>query len=372
MIKLKHLITEDKVSGGLADKHDVQSIADKHNSDVELIQSELEMGIEVEKEHTTDEEIAKEIALDHLYEDPRYYTHLKKIHIDEQNLVSVKVGDMLNQFTDKYKGKTIILLDTETLGLHTNIDYIQLTELAAMAIDGDSFETLDKMNFKANLRPDSKRVTTSPYSAEFKDYVKREKGSLKRKKKRYSKKPVNWKDMKINKDKFFTPKMAMDLTRYDEPTAEFIEEKELIEKFIQFVGKFDNVVLMAQNARFDMKVVVSRARKYNLRFPANVKVADTLTLTKNVLTPLLQYLKNSEDVAAKEFRQRFVKTDKRGTERLTMSLGIIAKAFGIEPTGWHNALADVEMTINVLKSVVEYLKQYKDVDIRPTMKKSRF
>jgi superoxide dismutase/predicted kinase len=38
---------------------------------------ELAMGIEVELEHTNDREIAKRIALQHLAEDPRYYTHLK-------------------------------------------------------------------------------------------------------------------------------------------------------------------------------------------------------------------------------------------------------------------------------------------------------
>ena len=40
---------------------------------------ELEMGIEVEKEHTVDEETAKRISLDHLAEIPNYYTLLKKM-----------------------------------------------------------------------------------------------------------------------------------------------------------------------------------------------------------------------------------------------------------------------------------------------------
>lgn len=41
--------------------------------------SELEMGIEVEKEHTKDEKMAERIALDHLAEIPDYYTRLKKM-----------------------------------------------------------------------------------------------------------------------------------------------------------------------------------------------------------------------------------------------------------------------------------------------------
>lgn len=40
---------------------------------------ELLLGIQVEKEHTDDENIAKMVALDHLSEIPDYYTRLKKM-----------------------------------------------------------------------------------------------------------------------------------------------------------------------------------------------------------------------------------------------------------------------------------------------------
>jgi hypothetical protein len=39
---------------------------------------ELELGIEIEQEHTTDLAEAEKIARDHLAEDPEYYTKLKK------------------------------------------------------------------------------------------------------------------------------------------------------------------------------------------------------------------------------------------------------------------------------------------------------
>lgn len=39
---------------------------------------ELERGVEVEMEHTDDAEIAREIAMDHLEEDPEYYDKLLK------------------------------------------------------------------------------------------------------------------------------------------------------------------------------------------------------------------------------------------------------------------------------------------------------
>lgn len=57
----------------------VNTIADKHNVSVEEIESQLKKGIAVEKEHTTHEDVAREIALDHLNENPDYYTKLATV-----------------------------------------------------------------------------------------------------------------------------------------------------------------------------------------------------------------------------------------------------------------------------------------------------
>ena len=45
---------------------------------------ELKKGIEVEKEHTDDPKIALKIALDHLNEDPKYYTKLATLGLEER------------------------------------------------------------------------------------------------------------------------------------------------------------------------------------------------------------------------------------------------------------------------------------------------
>lgn len=57
----------------------VGSIARKHKVDVKFIEDQLKLGIEVEKEHTSDVAVAREIALDHLMEVPDYYTKLKSV-----------------------------------------------------------------------------------------------------------------------------------------------------------------------------------------------------------------------------------------------------------------------------------------------------
>jgi len=62
----------------------IKERAQKHNVSTSHILKQLEMGIEAEYEHTSDFDIAKEIALDHIAEDPNYYDHLKFIeNLDE-------------------------------------------------------------------------------------------------------------------------------------------------------------------------------------------------------------------------------------------------------------------------------------------------
>lgn len=51
----------------------------KPNEDIYYDPQQLKMGIEVEKEHTTNPEIAEMIAKHHLAEDPQYYTKLKTL-----------------------------------------------------------------------------------------------------------------------------------------------------------------------------------------------------------------------------------------------------------------------------------------------------
>ena len=50
----------------------------KVNNDIDYDPVQLKMGIAVEHEHTTNNEVAETIAKQHLEEDPKYYTKLKK------------------------------------------------------------------------------------------------------------------------------------------------------------------------------------------------------------------------------------------------------------------------------------------------------
>lgn len=56
-----------------------EQIADKHNCSVDRILAQLAKGIAVEREHTKSEKVAREIALDHLWELSDYYDKLEKM-----------------------------------------------------------------------------------------------------------------------------------------------------------------------------------------------------------------------------------------------------------------------------------------------------
>jgi len=60
----------------------VEQIARKHRMDVSDIQKQLDMGAPIEHEHTKNQKLAVEIALQHLDEIPDYYTRLKKMEAD--------------------------------------------------------------------------------------------------------------------------------------------------------------------------------------------------------------------------------------------------------------------------------------------------
>ena len=72
----------------------VESDIREKNLDVD--QEELKKGIAVEKEHTNDPVKAEEIALDHLAEDPEYYTKLDKAGLEESH-------DANEQWLDTFK-----------------------------------------------------------------------------------------------------------------------------------------------------------------------------------------------------------------------------------------------------------------------------
>ena len=79
----------DKLKNGLSDKKTLRDLVLKHTKKgskgetLRHLETQLSMGTKVETEHTNNKSTAKEIAMDHLWEDPDYYSKLKKIEASE-------------------------------------------------------------------------------------------------------------------------------------------------------------------------------------------------------------------------------------------------------------------------------------------------
>jgi len=88
----------NELKGGVSDGKTLMDLAKKHAYDdstdstskekimsmFKELKSQLRKGIEVEMEHSKDESKAREIAMDHISEDPKYYDKLTKMEMDEK------------------------------------------------------------------------------------------------------------------------------------------------------------------------------------------------------------------------------------------------------------------------------------------------
>jgi hypothetical protein len=99
-----NLKEKENLKGGLADGKSLMDIAQMHAYDdstdsttkeriqkmYDYLKIQLDKGIRVEMEHTKNKLKAKEIAMDHLFEDPKYYQKLKKIEGKESSQAPAK------------------------------------------------------------------------------------------------------------------------------------------------------------------------------------------------------------------------------------------------------------------------------------------
>jgi hypothetical protein len=69
--------------GGEAFGKTLQDIATHHKVDIKELEKQLEKGIGIEGEHGEDASMAKKVAMDHLWENPKYYTKLVSCGLEE-------------------------------------------------------------------------------------------------------------------------------------------------------------------------------------------------------------------------------------------------------------------------------------------------
>lgn len=256
-----------------------------------------------------------------------------------------EVLDMLDNLGDK----TWIFFDTETTGLKSNQE--QLLEIAAVAVDPakwlEEAEVMDTFHVKIKLTDDLKARLSDLDSDQRKEWERRNSKSNK---------PLK------------QPQDVLAMTKYGEPGMKTVDQNEALEQFHEFVTGFKDVVLVAQNATFDMDFINTLSPR---RLP-RVKVIDTLQLLDHQVIPVLRTL------AEGNFDPADPKVQKRANEILNVlkgssSLGKVTVAYGISAENWHSALADTKMLMKVYKKIVDtlkYVENLQNIDLRPAQQKA--
>ena len=288
------------------------------------------------------------------------------------------IPDILEHI-ESFKGKTLVFFDTETTGLEPNRPYEQVTQIAAIAVNGDDWTKLGQFEEKAALNQNVKQILSDPSIKAFVEKLKDPNFQIANKEvdkniltpetqemlrniknpisREYMKDYVRW--VKKYKKHPTSLEDILGFTRYSsgKPEGERVSEKDMLINFEKFVNGYGNdVILISHNAGFDMKVIETRRRENGLQRMKKYKVFDNLMFTRYFLIPLKVALND------KEFLDQV--TTKSKVQPYSSSLGKVAQAMSINPSGWHDALADVDMMIQVMQKIIELLRINMKLDVR--------
>jgi DNA polymerase III epsilon subunit-like protein len=287
--------------------------------------------------------------------------------VSKNNFYGKTIVDVL-EYINSLQNNTLIFFDTETTGFSPKTE--QLTEIAALSCQFNEFTVIDDFYEKVRLLPEIENRLKSN-TIENNDWLSKIKAG----------------------DKFKSPSDVLKMTRYGEKpgTRHYYMEKVLLENFADFVNSFDNPILIAHNAPFDMKMVNTRMKKYGLK-PLKVSVLDTNIILKLFFIPMLKSLKKSGNKLAGDFLGKLLqpvmglngpildpdldwntkipKLNPDGTPKMktrmfySTSIGVIAPAFNINNDEWHNALADIKLMMEIFRKTILLFNKYKDIDIK--------
>jgi hypothetical protein len=164
---------ENKLSGGVGDK----------TSAAEVDQEELALGLSIEAEHTDDPEVAKEIALDHLSEDPCYYSKLKASGLDEkmqalkESIRKIVKDKLLNELSpDTYRSAIEKSQDQGRIGKKDTFTnqglFKDLKGKQLLGLTIDRFATLPSKDTAVILMDDINQTVVLVYSKSGDKFIK--------------------------------------------------------------------------------------------------------------------------------------------------------------------------------------------------------
>jgi hypothetical protein len=157
-------------------------------------------------------------------------------------------------------------------------------------------------------------------------------------------------------------KGAFKFSRYGVGGGKFVDEQVALDNLISFVDGFDKVILLIQNAPFDMPMINIRKKFGGL----NHEIFDTKDFFAYFMLPTLQKLAETDPEAADIMTK--IGTTQSG-KLPTSSLPKVAAGLGIDPNEAHDALFDCRYMVSVLERGLDIVSNNSEIDrkefIRP-------
>jgi 2'-5' RNA ligase len=162
------------------------------------------------------------------------------------------------------------------------------------------------------------------------------------------------------KSKFDEPedktKWVLGFNHYGSGDYKYKNESDIVDDFFKWIENYSPNILVAQNAGFDMSMLAGR---YGHKITN--EVFDTKMLIQLYLLPLLQTL--AEKDSKYQEMIDFIGTSQRDNGLISSSMSKIGPVLGINMTGYHDAITDCRITIQMYQKIIELLKSNQEVDI---------
>ena len=244
---------------------------------------------------------------------------LKYNQLNENKMWYKTIPEILD-WLDSKSEMTWLWLDTETTGLKGPKNE-QLTQVSAIATDynysSNSFNELESYDEKIKLTADIKARYAKP-------------GDDSRK--------------------------ILGFNHYGSGDYKYKDENVIVEDFFEWMEKYSPCFVIAQNASFDMNMLAGRSGR-----KIQYEVFDTKMLIQLYYLPLLQKL--AEDDNKYSDMVNFIGTSNRDNGLISSSMAKIGPALGLNMSGYHDALTDCRITIQMYQKIVDFLKENKNIDI---------
>lgn len=252
--------------------------------------------------------------------DPYFDLEIDNLMKTNENKMWYKTIPEILKFLKSKSGMPWLWLDTETTGL-LGPKHEQLTQVSALATNynfsSNTFDEIGSFDEKIKLTSEIKTRYNQPDGGN---------------------------------------RRILSFNHYGSGGYKYKDEKQIVNEFFDWMDEFSPCLLIAQNAGFDMQMLSGR-------FGHKIKneVLDTKMLIQLYFLPLIQKLAETDP----KYKQMVdsIGTSTRDNGLISSSMSKVGPALGINMSGYHDALTDCRITIQMYQRIVDLLNKYISVDI---------